>query len=71
LSDVAFGSFPTELSYLHHVRFAPDSDHRADVPVSSFVLFAENQRAPKLDAIIRPFLLWSFLNEQHRTFPVG
>jgi hypothetical protein len=29
----AAGSISTELSYPHHVRLAPDSDRRADVPV--------------------------------------
>jgi hypothetical protein len=32
-ADVSFGSFSTELSYPDDVRFTPDSDATADIPV--------------------------------------
>ena len=46
------GLISTELSYLHHVRFAPESDRRADVqvrqlraPITDISLGGHRQRA--------------------------
>jgi hypothetical protein len=42
--DARFGSISTKLSYLHHVRFAPDSDRKADVQVRQLRAINGNER---------------------------